>query len=236
MYWYWIIDHDNVHARPFIADLYDLKGMTDRDFRLGEPIHSWDHASWLQGTTHEWDGKPDDVLGTALDLPIYSARLREALERAGIGGIQYLPIRVLRRDGAEILGYSIANILNYVSALVPERSEYLSLGENQPSTKGDAQYLLCAALRRSALRGHHLIRLQEAPTSLYASEYFKRIFETHCFTGYGFSEMVTIVDDVGRTTEEEEAEELGPLAGHQLQLPLDEAPPRPVDEHSPKKA
>jgi uncharacterized protein DUF1629 len=226
MKWYWIIGPDDVNVRPFVADDYDLEGYNDRDFRRGEPIKVWERSAWLRSTKPAWDGKPDDVLRTPLIAPIYSARLRDALERAGIGGIQYLPVRVLHLDGSEIPGYSIANVLNYVSALDLDRSEYLSLGPHQPSTKGDIDYLFCAALRRSALRGSHVIRLQESPTSLYASAYFKHIFEAHSCTGYDFSELVIIVDDVGGTAEEE-AEELGPLADHQLQLPLDITSPRP---------
>ena len=49
-------------------------------------------------------------------LPIYSSKLKGTLEKAGVIGIQYLPIRILNPDGNAVGNFYIANILNLVAA------------------------------------------------------------------------------------------------------------------------
>src|SRR5262245_2083877 len=157
MKWYWLIYPANVNAKQFVADCCDLQGWVERDFERGELIQSWDGRACLRATKCEWDGKPDDVLQAAVGLPIFSRRLRELLEKAGVQGIQYLPIAVLHQDGREVEGYSIANVLNYVSALDRQRARYKLWGDERRDRTGQIRDLRRPVLLASRLRGYHIV-------------------------------------------------------------------------------
>jgi len=122
-------------------------------------------------------------------LPIYSARLQEALSAAGIGGIQYLPVRVLRPNGDEISGFAIANILNFVAALDNSQSKYLVYDDNWPDRKGEIRAIIRPVLRAKAVEQFDVIRLKEYAWSIYVSDRFRSTFELNKLTGYGFRSL-----------------------------------------------
>jgi hypothetical protein len=178
-----------------LVEKMDLKGRDRTSFVLGESIADWDKTAWLKVVTGRNEGEPDDVLANVHAMPIYSARLRAALDAAGITGIQYLPVRIYHRDGSLVDGYSIANILSLVPALDLERSDYSRFGDSlfvTPTTPDHAERISeirTAVLRRSLLEGHDIIRLKELRLIVYVSEGFKEVFEANHFTGYGFREV-----------------------------------------------
>lgn len=186
--WYWAIYFSNTVPRPFVADMSDLKGLDDRDFMQGKRIENWNSEAWLQATKAENDGEPDDVLSNLHALPVFSGRVRNRLEEIGIGGIQYLPVRVLRSTGMEVPGFSIGNTLNLVPALDFEKSEieYFPDDYFRPEKRGQARDIRTAILRSSALRGLDIVRLAEFPVATYVSERFKEEFERKRFTGWSF--------------------------------------------------
>ncbi|MFP5245261.1 MAG: imm11 family protein, partial [Thermoanaerobaculia bacterium] len=177
---------------PFVADEGDLFDVEDWMLAEGVSITNWNSASWVKATKVENDGDPDDVLQTYMALlPIYSSRLRRELEAAGVSGIQYLPIRVLRPDDSEIPGYAIANVVNKIAALDFERSRYTLFPADWiiEERRGDVWTIERPVLLASALGGHHIIRLEEHTSSLFVSEHFKQVFEDGGFSGYSFREV-----------------------------------------------
>lgn len=192
MKWYHVIRYGNPVDNPYVADKGDLKGVEEENLWGGIPITNWNDAAWIKASTMERDGNPDDTLQSYLHPPIYSARLRQALEDAGIGGIQYLPLHVLRPDGREILGYSIANILNLVEgALDLERSDYDVYPPDYflPERVGKVRGVRIPVLRGEKLRGLDIVRLVEAKAGFYVSWRFKEAFEKTGCTGHSFSEV-----------------------------------------------
>lgn len=195
MKWYWAIDNDNAVANPYVAGTGDLMGVEGWELWSGKPISNWNEASWIKAETAEDDGDPDDALQDYLSPPIYSPRLRQALEAAGIGGIQWLPLHVLRPDGTEIPGYAIANIVNLVEgALDLERSDYdvyppdYFLHERVGKVRG----LRIPVLRAEKLQGLDIIRLAEYEAPFYVSERFKDTFEKAGCTGHSFREVEVV--------------------------------------------
>lgn len=195
MKWYHVIHHDNVVANPYVADTGDLMGVDDEDLWGGTPISHWNDAAWIKPSTHERDGDPDDALQSYLHPPNYSARLRQALEAAGIGGIQWLPLHVLRPDGTEIPGYAIANIVNLVEgALDLERSDYDVYPPDYFLTEraGKVRGIRIPVLRGEKLKGLDIVRLAEAKAAFYVSERFKQAFEQAGCTGHSFREVEVV--------------------------------------------
>jgi hypothetical protein len=99
-----------------------LKNIQEWDLMLGKYIEGWD-----TNTTAVYDEDieyTDFPIATGL-LPVYSTRLKLLMENLGLEDIQYLPLRIRRRDGGkEVDGYYIANYLNVIDCLDRERSVY----------------------------------------------------------------------------------------------------------------
>jgi uncharacterized protein DUF1629 len=196
MRWYWALQWDNSIAYPYCSDKHDLKGFQEIDFGTGALIENWDPTAWIKTTDPECDGTPDDVLQDHLGLPIYSTKLRTVLEIANISGIQYLPLRVIRRSGQGISGYAIANILNLPAAMDLKKSTYSVFGPNDPMPErwGTVSGVHKMVLRQSALSEYDIILPKEFAESAYVSERFKRVFEAAGCTGYGFKEVPLSLD------------------------------------------
>lgn len=190
MKWYHVIRYGNPVANPYVADEGDLMGVDEEDLWGGTPINNWNVKAWIKASTPDRDGEPDDTLQSYLHPPIYSTRLRKVLEAAGITGIQWLPLHVMRSDGTEIPGYSIANIVNLVEgALDLERSDYDVYPPDYflPERVGKVRGIRIPVLRAEKLKGLDIVRLAEAKAAFYVSERFKVAFEqAHC-TGHSFN-------------------------------------------------
>jgi hypothetical protein len=185
--WFDPIACDNTVPDPYVADDGDI-GMQDWMLRSGQAIGNWPKDAWIKAAEPENDGDPDDVLQSYLGVPIYSARLRVALGEIGMGDIQYLPIRVLRPNGEEIEGFSIANITTVRDALDRKRSDISRFADNfpAPSKRGLISAVRKTVLLGSRLGGCDIFRLDGYRVAYYVSERFKEVFEKGGFTGYSF--------------------------------------------------
>jgi hypothetical protein len=199
MRWYWAVDCDNTVDEPYVSDSGDLIGLEEWRFWDGEPVSNWNTSAWLKTSTWQRDGVPDDVLQTHFNVPVYSFRLRNALEQAQVKGIQYLPIRVLRANDSEISGFWIANILNKVAALDLKLSDYERFPADYfvPRDRGEISSLRRTVLKESAVEGYDVIRLAEFQVRVHVSERFKKAFEHAGCTGYSFHSVKVSKRDVG---------------------------------------
>jgi hypothetical protein len=191
MKWYDPTECDNT-ADPFVADVVDLCGVNpERLWTISEPLTNWDATAFVQASDPAHDGDPDDVLQTCLGMPIYSARLRKKLSEAGVAGVQYLPIRVLRPTGEGVRGdFAIANILTAAPVLDLERSEVSRRPDDYflEHRRGSISGVRRPVLRRSVLEGHDILRPSEWRVAYYVSERFRNVF-WHGFTGCSFREV-----------------------------------------------
>ena len=189
-HWYWAVSCDNTVEDPLVVDSADL-GMDPDRLDAGEPVERWSELAWLRAKKLENDGVPDDVLQNHLGIPVYSNRLRAALERAVVQGIQYLPIRLFRPSGQEISGFSVANIIEKRRALDRTRSTYDVFPDDYFLTdrRGGVRSIRVATLRAEALTGCDIVRLEEFPSSIYVSERFTKTFNKGGHTGYSFREV-----------------------------------------------
>ncbi len=191
MTWFQVAGCDNTAANPLVTDSHDLRGYDEYAFMRGSQFTNWDPTSWLKASRPENDGDPDDALQNHLGLPVYSARLSNALTASGIHEIQYLPVQILRPSGECVLGFSIANTLSVVSALDIAHSDYDTFPDDYflPERRGRIAGLRRAILRASALHGHDVVRLAEFPFDIFVAEAFRSTFDSAECTGYSFVEV-----------------------------------------------
>jgi hypothetical protein len=188
--WYEPIECANTVADPLVATEDFFGGIDPWLLREGRPCDDWDESFWLRAASRDDDGDPDDVLQTHIGrLPIYSGRLRDALEAAGVTGIQYLPVRVYHHDGTLVPGFAVANLLHVLPALDLARSRYSRYGDDRPDRKGQIRGVREAVLKREVVEGYDIIRLKEFPLFICVSQRFKETFDAGGFTGYRFYEL-----------------------------------------------
>jgi hypothetical protein len=97
----------------------------------------------------------------------------------------------LDSKGEEVGDFAVANVIDVVAALDRERSLFDRYPPDYfaPQRRGQIAGIQRAVLRAEKLSGHDIVRLEEFPVSVYASEHFKDVFERGNFTGYSFSEV-----------------------------------------------
>jgi hypothetical protein len=171
----------------------DLDGREWWRFDEGKKVENWLSRAWIKSRSTSEDGPPDDGLVNHFALLIFSSRMRIALERAGVAGVQYLPIHILKSDGSEYEGFSIANILNFPWALDLEKSDFSVYPEEYslPTKRGKISSLRKAVLRKSPLQGFDILRLKDFPEAVFVSQKFHDIYADNKFTGYSFSRVQT---------------------------------------------
>lgn len=188
--WYWVVSCDNTVENPLVVDSADL-GVDSECLDIGRWLEQWSDLARMRVMKPQNDGTPDDVLQNHLGLPVYSERLREAMAAAGVRGIQYLPVHVVRPNGKKVAGFAIANIVERRRALDRKRSDYDVFPDDYflPERRGSVRGVRRVVLRADALAGCDIIRLDDFPSGVYVSERFKCTFEAHGFTGYSFREI-----------------------------------------------
>ena len=115
MKYYQIYDCERAVKDPMVCytNLEDLQ-IDKRIFRICKEFIGSEKIKFF-AELEEDDGTPDDFLQNTEMVPIFSPRMREAIEEAGIKGIQYIPIEVEHYNKEKLEGYCIANVLNSVS-------------------------------------------------------------------------------------------------------------------------
>jgi len=195
--WFWLIGCDNSNPDPLVADESDLGEYDESQFRLGRRVDGWPGTAFVRATTAENDGEPDDVLQTCLHVQVFSPRLCSAMVSADIGGIQYLPLRVLKSDGVDINGFSIINILNCLDALHCKFSEVSRYPADYvlPERRGLIRGVIKPVLIDSVVEPYDIVRLTAFNTPVYVSSRFVKVFEAERFTGCSFHQVMTSAAD-----------------------------------------
>ena len=172
-----------------VTNLEDLKININR-FRICKEFTSGENIKFF-AKTEKSDGTPDDFLQNTEMVPIFSPRMREAIEEAGITGIQYIPIEVEHYNKEKLEGYCIANVLNSVpDALDIDKTIFW----NRKSDNGRLNVYVPSIKSEKVPDNMDIFRLKyderfvtEYSTFIVVSERFKSIIAKNKFTGIGFS-------------------------------------------------
>lgn len=193
MRWYTPIECDNTVSDPLVTESADLKGFSPDQLRNGTRLEAWDPSASFSVTRPEFDGHPDDVLQDHIgSLPVYSARLKRAIEELGGTDIQFLPVTINKYSGESIGGLFVANILSVISAVDWHDSIHTRYPEDYriESRRGKVRDLKKPVLLSGAVAGHDVIRLLEFPLYICVSGRFRDAFERTNCTGYSFRELL----------------------------------------------
>lgn len=140
MQWFHTVECDKTVKKPLVCDdsnfeEYDFKedDFKEDDFKTGEEISSWPSDIFFKASHKKYEGIPDDALQNAYMIPVYSKKLIDEISKAGIEGIQYLPIKVLNYKEEIQNTFYIANFLNYVDAFDFTKSKYNRFSDDFPN-------------------------------------------------------------------------------------------------------
>lgn len=199
-HWYLAIPWMNTVEKPLVCSEGDLGGATESSFREGRELSTWSAEARVRATECESGEQPDDVLQTCFNIPIFSPRLLEGLDREGIsGGFQRLSIRVEDARGRRYDGFHAVNILKVVPGLDMRLSVVERFGPERPDRLGDIRDLRVPVLRQDAVIGVDLIRLREFPYLVFVSSRFRTVFQSLGCTGFGFKRVRTSSESQGRS-------------------------------------
>ena len=191
MKYYQIYDCERAVKDPMVCytNLEELK-IDINMFRICKEFTSDEKIKFF-AKTEKSDGTPDDFLQNTEMVPIFSPRMREAIEEAGITGIQYIPIEVEHYNKEKLEGYCIANVLNSVpDALDIDKTIFW----NSKSDNGKLYVYVPSIKSENIPDNMDIFRLKyderfvtEYSTFIVVSERFKSIIAKNKFTGIGFS-------------------------------------------------
>jgi hypothetical protein len=185
----WDCEHAVKDPMVCVTNLEELKISINR-FRICKEFTSGENIKFY-AELEEDDGTPDDFLQNTEMVPIFSPRMREAIEEAGIKGIQYIPIEVEHYNKEKLEGYCIANVLNSVpDALDIDKTIFW----NRKSDNGRLNVYVPSIKSEKVPDNMDIFRLKyderfvtEYSTFIVVSERFKSIIAKNKFTGIGFS-------------------------------------------------
>ena len=185
----WDCEHAVKDPMVCVTNLEELKISINR-FRICKEFTSGENIKFY-AELEEDDGTPDDFLQNTEMVPIFSPRMREAIEEAGITGIQYIPIEVEHYNKEKLEGYCIANVLNSVpDALDIDKTIFW----NSKSDNGKLYVYVPSIKSENIPDNMDIFRLKyderfvtEYSTFIVVSERFKSIIAKNKFTGIGFS-------------------------------------------------
>ncbi len=156
----------------------DLKGVSEYFIYRPEPV-----KKWPAGITFYAEGEPleDYLFPTVVNWILVSGRVKQVLEELGVEGVQFLPIRVVRKEtGEEVPGYYVLHVWKHIPALDEEHTVFLEpKDEKYPQLS-----ILKVALRREAIGKADIFRLKEKHVSVYVSRRVKERLEEIGATGF----------------------------------------------------
>ncbi len=165
------VSHKEVYKAMIVYE-FDFHGFEDGILSEGLPVKMWPQnvKVVVKGT------KPAENLFCPLKpWLLISKKVRTIIENFAPQECQFLPIKVLHQSGFEISGYSILNILSMIKGLDYEKTTWLT------HEKWNVEYpqlnIFEIALRKDAIKSHHIFRIKESKTEIFISKELKRLLE-----------------------------------------------------------
>lgn len=174
----------------------ELRNFNEWDLMAGRYISNWDENTIVY---YDIESGHTDYPFTNVDLPIYSPRLCQLMQKLKMGDIQYLPVRLKHKEsGREIEGYHIANYLRIIDCLDRERSVYqiwtkenLIFWEKRPHKLGKFRDVRKAVLDVNRIGDARLFRLWGWQMMVIVREDVKVVIEEVEITGGRFVKVET---------------------------------------------
>jgi hypothetical protein len=186
---------DNVPSLVWDLSI-QLSNISEWELMAGKYIERWDTNTIAY---YNEEVEYTDFPFTGL-LPVYSTKLKSLMENLGIKDIQYLPLKIKRRDGAkEVDGYYIANYLKVVDCLDREQSEYqiwtkdnLLFWEKRPNMLGTFRDITKAVIDVNKISNVPIFRLWGLKMMVIIRGDIKQALEEAGITGCIFREIEVV--------------------------------------------
>ena len=204
MKWYAVSPRMGNMKDSFETTKVDLSGFDPHRLLLGQRIADWpSKVVFYQDEEESWSRVDDVLMNSYVDsrtfrsyiFPVYSSRLRGAIEEAGISDFQFLPCEVRDFAGNEVAhGYSIANVLTIKDALDATASKVHYFDQTLPrlDVLGNIICIYSAALRASEIGDCHAFRIPNEPRELFVSGFFRRKYHKLKATGISFRDALLV--------------------------------------------
>lgn len=172
-----------------------------KDFKLLWRLEEGRYLSegeWNAEAVAYWgeDAPLTDLPFTIPDFVLHSPHLKALLERLGLGpDIQYLPVRIKgEKTGREVGVYYVANYLRRIPCLDLNHSIYTVFEPDwiRPEQRRQIAGVLKPVLRKDALGGARLFRVEEYQAIVVVREDVKRAMDEAGITGCWFQELEVV--------------------------------------------
>lgn len=170
----WFDDSDPLAAFSREEDLRGVdRWIVDKGTRI---------EAWPDGVTLFIEGEHlEDYLFSVLpDWIVVSERARRALEQCQINGIQFLPVRVVRKaSGVEVGPYWLLHVVRQVEGLDWERTRWFH-PENKYKDEHPLLDIITVVLNAEAIEGIDIFRLKvkDSVRGVYISHKVKQCLES----------------------------------------------------------
>lgn len=164
----------------------ELKSISEYFIYSPKPVEDWPEKITFHSKGEHFQ---DYLFTTVVDWILVSERVKQILEKLGIDGVQFLPIRVVREETSEeILDYYVLHVWKQISALDENHTIY-----REPKNERYPQLnIIKVALRREAIKDTEVFRLRERNVSVYVSRRVKERMEHERMTGFKWIPILSV--------------------------------------------
>lgn len=172
---------------PILVNSYELHGFDLRTLWRGNYVEKWPDNIELY---YEKGNVVLDYIPNVLSWLIFSDKVIDTLNQLNVAGIQSFPINIYNiKNKAKHFTANVVNILESVSALDWEKSDYISWEDDPKYIKFLRKIVLKAD---NDYRNLDMFRLEESKNYIIVSERIKKCLEMEKLTGFGLAPLESL--------------------------------------------
>lgn len=193
MRYFQVIERSNLGPTPFVADVWDLKGLDSEIFTRGTRVFHWPLGVSFTSSNEGNDGELTEFVVNDAMVPLITPKLLDSLARLKVPAFQTLPADVGHSTGKRTECF-IINFLALIDVFDLEKSVYDVYPNdwNTESFRGNIWTFDKVVLRKQAVEGWDFFRCAKYTSSLFVSENFVNLFKKNKMKGVSFSEVEVI--------------------------------------------
>lgn len=148
-------------------------------------------SNWPENVTFLVKGEAvEDVPFNAVGWVLFSDRLKNLVQSAGLAGVSFYPVRLISELSIPVPPYWYVHFAHVPEAIDYDRSMWRQMHiEALPPDRKQPIMMIKYALKREVIDGWDLFRVTEQPSPIFCSERFKKLFDENGCTGLGFDKV-----------------------------------------------
>lgn len=179
---------DDSNENDVVCYCEDTKGFEQYDLKEGKFVEDWNENITFHYNPKEGD-RFTDYLANDLGWFIVSEKLKDAIGKLNVNGIQYLPVKIVDlKSRAYPNEYYVVNVIEVVDAINLKESVY-----DVFDFEGEKMYsVIKYAVTKSKINNKDLFKLKGHEIPMFISEKLKNAIEERNITGCSFLEIKSI--------------------------------------------